>query len=91
MAVADVFTALTENRPYRKGMSADEALKVLWRLVGSGGLDGEVVNKLQRDFDAVNTLKMEEQAHYAETQRRIGELVHPAAAGDLLCAGTSAH
>ncbi len=35
VAVADVYQALTERRPYRKGMSHGEAMKVLYRLAGS--------------------------------------------------------
>jgi putative nucleotidyltransferase with HDIG domain len=34
VAVADVYQALTERRPYRKGMSHAEAMKVLYRLAG---------------------------------------------------------
>ncbi len=35
VAVADVYQALIERRPYRKGMSHGEAMKVLYRLAGS--------------------------------------------------------
>jgi putative nucleotidyltransferase with HDIG domain len=34
VAVADVYQALTERRPYRKSMSHAEAMKVLYRLAG---------------------------------------------------------
>jgi putative nucleotidyltransferase with HDIG domain len=35
VAVADVYQALIERRPYRKGMSHNEAMKVLYRLAGT--------------------------------------------------------
>lgn len=46
VAVADVFTALTEDRPYRSGMSPRAAADILWRMVGEGALDGDVVRTL---------------------------------------------
>jgi len=45
MAVADGFSAMTTNRPYRSGMSSDEAFKIL--IAGSGTQwDAELVNAL---------------------------------------------
>ena len=43
IAVADVFTAVAEDRPYRAGMTWEESLEALDQLVVSGGLDGGVV------------------------------------------------
>ncbi|NLJ89596.1 MAG: HD domain-containing protein [Clostridiales bacterium] len=43
MAVADIFTAITENRPYRKGMSKDETIRVLNSLVENQSIDGNIV------------------------------------------------
>ncbi len=57
MAVAGTFTAITEDRPYRKGMDNEQALNVLANLAANGGLDGEVVGVLRRDFDAVNSIR----------------------------------
>jgi HD-GYP domain-containing protein (c-di-GMP phosphodiesterase class II) len=69
MAVADVFTAVTEDRPYRAGMSESAAMGVLDKLVASGGLDGDVVEVLQKDFQAINATRLKEQADYAERQK----------------------
>ncbi|NIA07279.1 MAG: HD domain-containing protein, partial [Actinobacteria bacterium] len=52
LAVADTFTAITEDRPYRKGMDERQALDVLDNLVASGGLDPEVVHVTRQNFDA---------------------------------------
>lgn len=62
MAVADVFTALTEDRPYRPGMSREEALSVLRDMARSGSLDSGVVGLLLEEFDAVNAVRQEAQA-----------------------------
>jgi len=35
VSIADVFTALTEDRPYRKALSVDEALKIIKGMVGT--------------------------------------------------------
>ena len=43
VAVADVFTALTEERPYRRGMSGREAVAILQAMADHGALDHDVV------------------------------------------------
>jgi HD-GYP domain-containing protein (c-di-GMP phosphodiesterase class II) len=70
MAVADVFTALTEDRPYRPSMSNDKALSILDEMVKSGALDGDVVGMLRRNFDDVRYLRTRaEQASNSEYRR----------------------
>jgi putative nucleotidyltransferase with HDIG domain len=54
MAVADVFTALTEDRPYRKGMGKEKTLRILQKLVDSGGLDEKLVDIVFDRFDEMN-------------------------------------
>jgi len=84
MAVADTFTAITEDRPYRKGMDNAEALGVLDKLVANGGLDGQVVETLRADFDAVNLIRREEQAAYRVKQdllARVMGIADPVASG----------
>lgn len=44
MAVSDVFTAVTEDRPYRKGMSVEEALRLLQGLAAQNALDSDIVS-----------------------------------------------
>ncbi len=50
IAVADVFTAITEDRPYRKGMDRVQALNVLDQLVIDRAIDGDIVDALRADF-----------------------------------------
>lgn len=47
VAVADVFQALTQSRPYRQGMSLDESLTIMADQVANNQLDGDVFACLQ--------------------------------------------
>lgn len=57
MAVADVFTALTEDRPYRKGMDPKNAITVLESMVGAGELDGALVDMVFKNYDEINGIR----------------------------------
>ena len=61
MAVADVFTAITENRPYRDGMENESAIKVMHNMVANDSLDGKVVNILIENFHEINLLREQAQ------------------------------
>ena len=50
MAVADVFTAITEDRPYRKGMAREDVLSVLNEQAQGTVLDGDVKASHLRPF-----------------------------------------
>jgi HD-GYP domain-containing protein (c-di-GMP phosphodiesterase class II) len=62
MAVADVFTGLTENRPYRKGMTREEAMGVLHGMAAKKELDARLVSLLEAHYDAVLRAREEAQA-----------------------------
>ena len=47
-AVADMYDALTTDRPYRPGLSPQEALRILWRDAEGGALDSEAVATMRR-------------------------------------------
>lgn len=53
VAVADVFTAITENRPYRMGMGKVDGLRVMNDMAKTGKLDGKLVKLLNSRFDEV--------------------------------------
>lgn len=54
IAVADVFTALTEDRPYRAGMSAPDALMVILRDAKNNRLDKVIVAMLEQKINKVS-------------------------------------
>lgn len=47
VTVADIFSALTENRPYRAALSSSAALRILGEMAGAGKLDRDVVDTLR--------------------------------------------
>jgi len=53
MAVADIFTALMEERPYKKGGSLVKTLEVLDSLARANRLDGRVVKVLKRNVERI--------------------------------------
>lgn len=61
IAVADVFTALTEDRPYRKGMPLTQAMDILEVEAEQLKLDKLIVNIVKRNieiiFDCVGQIK----------------------------------
>ena len=61
MAVADVFTAITEDRPYRSGMTNEEALRILQQMAEKKSIDGEIVDLLRVNFNVVNGIREEAQ------------------------------
>ena len=61
MAVADIFTAVTEERPYRKSMSDREAVSFLAALTSNGHLDPEVYNALKENFPVLKSIRLQAQ------------------------------
>ncbi len=57
MAVADIFTALKEDRPYKKGLSNEEALKIVKKLSEENKLDKRIVNALVENIDKVEVAR----------------------------------
>ncbi|MCD8493604.1 MAG: hypothetical protein LRY51_17875 [Geovibrio sp.] len=62
MAVADIFTALTEDRPYRAGMDKEGVISVLDELVSKNKIDARVVAALKDNYTAVNSEREKAQA-----------------------------
>ncbi|NDJ56487.1 HD domain-containing protein [Enterobacteriaceae bacterium 4M9] len=56
LAVADVFTAMTENRPYRRGMSGAHAIKILQEEAANYRLDQDIVTLLTHNIESVEPL-----------------------------------
>ena len=77
MAVADIFSAITEERPYRRPMNREQAMKVMRENVERGGICGAIVKLLEENYDAVNDARMKKSreagARYFMTYRPGGE------------------
>ena len=59
MAVADIFSAITEVRPYRAGMDRAQAFEVLRENVQSGGIDGDLVALLNEHYEEIDRAREE--------------------------------
>lgn len=57
MAVADVFVAITEDRPYRDGLDKLSVLKILDNMVEVNHLDSMVVSVLKENIEEMNLLR----------------------------------
>jgi HD-GYP domain-containing protein (c-di-GMP phosphodiesterase class II) len=66
MAAADVFTALTEDRPYREGMGRPKTVEVLREFASNGSLDPRIVSVLIEEFEPINRGRMEAESDYLE-------------------------
>jgi HD-GYP domain-containing protein (c-di-GMP phosphodiesterase class II) len=62
MAVADVFTSLTENRPYRKAMTRKEATRELRDMVARRDLDGTLVRLLLDHYEEIDRFRASAQS-----------------------------
>ena len=61
LEVADVYTALTEDRPYRKGMTTDDALAIIREQVVGGKLDQRVFDILTDHIADIDRARIESQ------------------------------
>jgi HD-GYP domain-containing protein (c-di-GMP phosphodiesterase class II) len=66
VAVADVFTALTEERPYRRGMSPREAVGILGDMADEGALDHELVGVVGRNREGAAFVRRRAQERASE-------------------------
>ncbi len=76
MAVSDVFTAITENRPYRPGMTRINAIRVLDRMARDSALSKEIVAVLKANYDEINTARMHAQTSASTDYECLTEQCH---------------
>lgn len=71
VAVSDVFTAITEDRPYRIGMDKTKAQKTINKMVSRAALDPDVTAMLMNNFEELNAIRI---AAQAEARKEYGEI-----------------
>ena len=59
LTIADVFTALVENRPYRACLSRQETMDVFHNMTARGWLDADLVQTLYGNFDEMNVISQQ--------------------------------
>ena len=71
MAVSDIFTALAEDRPYRKGMAAERIQTILQEQASHGIQDPRIIKLLLENFEEVRKSVTERQVqarYYYQTE-----------------------
>ena len=58
MAVADIMTALSEDRPYRLGMSRENTAATLYEMAESGAIDKNMVRIVDKNFNRINATRI---------------------------------
>jgi HD-GYP domain-containing protein (c-di-GMP phosphodiesterase class II) len=76
MAVADVFTALTEDRPYRKGMDSKNTKAVLQSMVDAGELDKNLVDTVFKHYAKMNDIRDSAQKEAIRDYNAFQEVLH---------------
>lgn len=61
MAVSDIFTAITEDRPYRKGMTLEEAIAILNSMVKDNSICPYVTSILTENLEAIDEIRKDAQ------------------------------
>lgn len=72
VAVADIYTALREDRPYRKGLARNQIMRILKRMTANGAIDGDCVSILEKSQDEIDANWMESQKKVSAKYRKIG-------------------
>jgi HD-GYP domain-containing protein (c-di-GMP phosphodiesterase class II) len=73
MGVADTFSAMTEDRPWRKGMTPEESLAILKQMAGKSMVDPEIVKLLKANFKQINSSRMAAQLTAVDQYRQLHE------------------
>ncbi len=63
MAVVDIYDALVSDRPYRKSMNREDAIKVINGMTAEGKLDPEVVQNFAAMIESINRHPSQDQSH----------------------------
>ncbi len=81
LAVADMFTAMCEDRPYRPATSLSDALAALTESAEAGRQDAAVVATLREDASGVHEAMQAGRAEHADKQRRLTRFLKPEVRG----------
>ncbi len=73
MAVADVMTAICEDRPYRKGMDKQGALQVLDQQALNKRINGDLVSIQRKNFEEMDFMRVKVQGEASLFYKKIGE------------------
>lgn len=76
MAVADIFTAITEDRPYRKGMEKEKVLRIMGQMVNHNKLESSFTSLLFDNYDEINELRFFAQKYALEEYKQFSTTIN---------------
>lgn len=76
LMVADIFTALAEDRPYRKGMSKDGIIQIMKQFSDRSLLDTRIINLLFENYEEIFSYVAEKQAIAREFYENQFSFIH---------------
>jgi len=71
MAVADIFTALAEDRPYRPGMQREDVVRIIDRMANENAIDRRIVDLLLDNYQDVLVQVKEKQSIAHEEYKKV--------------------
>jgi putative nucleotidyltransferase with HDIG domain len=71
MAVADIFTAISEDRPYRDGMSKQKAISVLNKMTEEKAICNKVTEVLLDNFDEIDSTRISSQQKSMQSYKNL--------------------
>ena len=83
MAVADILTALTENRPYRPGIDKENAMKILFNMAENGRIDKSIVELTDKYFLPVNDARLTAQKLAQKEYEAFHNVTRPFPVGEV--------
>lgn len=81
MAVADIFTAITEKRPYREGMTKEQTVHTMMTMVDNGTISREIAELLIDHYDLFLNIREESEKRARDAYEeffRLSEEICPA-------------
>ncbi len=73
--IADMFTALLENRPYKKSMLKNDVVKILKKEAAGGLIDKSIVSLLVENYDEIHSYVVRRQAKARDFYEIVGKEV----------------
>ncbi|MFC1849377.1 HD domain-containing phosphohydrolase [candidate division CSSED10-310 bacterium] len=77
MTIADIFTAITEDRPYRKRMPPEKALSNLQRLAARGKIDPGITSLTRKHVEEINQVRLSAQQSATSEYSQLLQLPGP--------------
>ncbi|MDD4369139.1 MAG: HD domain-containing protein [Oscillospiraceae bacterium] len=74
MAVADIFAAITEDRPYRSGMPQARAVGVIESMIRNDSVSGDIGQLLIRHYEPISLARQEASRQAVERYQHLFEL-----------------